>query len=186
MLSSRLFVGALVALGLVACGASTSPVLTSTSSTPTSPVALQVPAIGDSCLVGSWAILHEQDVTTIGSSTVTLVGLDGTKMTIAASGLQTYDYNASLPLVGDYNGRSLSETMRGTATFQLKATATTLAITAVSADATVTAALDGVPQGSGTFAPTQFASPVYTCTPTRLDLDFANNLGNHVTFTRAA
>jgi hypothetical protein len=167
---------------LAACGSSTPA-----KSVPgTGPVVLpgSVAGIGDNCLIGTWTVSNETDITTIGTSVVTLSGLAGAKMTITAAGGAIFDYTGSQPMAGAYNGQNLTETYAGTMNFQDQVTRGTLMIAFVSSRAVATAALDGVVQGTGPLVAQTFSSPVYACTATRLSYRFTDS-GNSDAFTRS-
>ena len=82
------------------------------------------PAVGDSCLVGSWSLDHEENQSgyLYAGVPVSVSGLKGAKLTLGADGAETETFAESSPLIGTIaDGRVLSITIRGSFTFYVHA-----------------------------------------------------------------
>lgn len=82
------------------------------------------PAIGDSCLVGAWVLLHEENRSgyLYNGIPVPVTGLAGTRLTFGSAGVETEVFDGSGPLVGaTADGRVLSITIGGSVTFHVHA-----------------------------------------------------------------
>jgi hypothetical protein len=78
--------------------------------------AANTPAIGDSCLVGSWTLQHEENRSgySYAGTPVAVSGLAGAKLTVANDGSETEVFDGSQPLVGTApDGRALSISISG-------------------------------------------------------------------------
>jgi len=106
---------------VVACGAGTAPArravhVVVVTSQPT-PIPTAGPAIGDTCLVGTWRLVKGTIVTAIktpqGVSTVTLTGGAGELEHLSADGTYVYD-EAGAPFAGSAHGIRIVVRPRGT------------------------------------------------------------------------
>jgi hypothetical protein len=82
------------------------------------------PAVGDACLVGSWTLDHEENRSgySYAGTPVSVTGLHGARLTLAADGTETEAFAGSDPLVGRIaDGRELSIRIEGSYSFQLRA-----------------------------------------------------------------
>ncbi len=108
---SRLAVGAFAVLCLMPAGCAQAP-------------AAAKPAIGDSCLVGSWVLQHEENRSgyTYNNAPVPVTGLAGARLTLGADGVEKEVFDGSGPLVGTVaDGRVLSITIGGSTTYNIHA-----------------------------------------------------------------
>lgn len=86
--------------------------------------AVAKPAIGDSCLVGSWVLEHEANRSgyLYSGTPVPVAGLGGAKLRFGADGVETEVFDGSAPLVGTTaDGRVLSITIGGSVTYHIHA-----------------------------------------------------------------
>lgn len=107
----RLAVWGLVVLSVLPAGCSQVP-------------AAAKPAIGDSCLVGSWVLDHEENRSgyLYSGTPVPVTGLAGVRLTLGSDGLETEVFDGSAPLVGTTaDGRVLSITIGGSVTYHIRA-----------------------------------------------------------------
>jgi hypothetical protein len=121
------------------------------------------PAIGDTCLVGTWT-LHESvntDGYTFNNGPLRVAGLRGATMTFAVDGTGSEDFAESEPLLGTTaDGGKLAITIRGTWIFSIKGTAGHYVETGAKADLPTTATFNGKPAdyhssyspGNGTYS----------------------------------
>jgi hypothetical protein len=133
-------------------------------------------AVGDSCLVGSWILVSQSShSTTLPTKTtkysnLTLNGLKGATLTIAASGDSTFNYDSSAPAVGTNNSIPESLTLRGTSTARLHTTSSTLSITPLANHVTMSVTLKGVTAPTAPLPDPLPAIAAYTCTTVQLQL----------------
>jgi hypothetical protein len=105
------------------------------------------PAIGDTCLIGSWTLDREVNVSgwSYSNIPVSVTGLAGARLTLAADGTETESFARSEPLVGTLaDGRVLSITLGGSFTFHLHADGRQYVETGTDTALPVTATLSGV------------------------------------------
>jgi Zn-dependent protease with chaperone function len=121
----------------------------------------------DRCLVGTWRVTV---MYLNGTSGVSLAGGAGILLTIRADGTELYDYAASGPLQGEYQGHRLVELMRGYGTARTKAVGGKIEESPTdSSHLGVALSVDG---GSPVSLPPDFTSySTYTCSSTLLKLD---------------
>jgi serine/threonine protein kinase len=80
------------------------------------------PPVGDACLVGTWRDGGYDTTTTYNGTTVTMHGAAGNIDYISASGTDENTYGArAAPLYGTYQGSTLEEIYKGTATSEIRA-----------------------------------------------------------------
>jgi hypothetical protein len=108
--------------------------------------AAQSPAIGDTCLVGTWTL--QQSVNTNGytyiNAPLRVVGLRGATMTFAVDGTGSEDFAESEPLAGTAaDGGKLAITIRGTWTLSIKGTQGHYVETGAKTDLPTTATFNG-------------------------------------------
>ncbi len=120
-------------------------------------------ALIDPCLVGTWrttADRQQLDVTGVG--TVEVSG-SGTVVHIGADGSDLQEYASATPYVGTPNGHRLEITVSGTVRGTIRTDHGTMTFQGMSADGTVSAAVDGMVVTSVPLTPG--TDPVsYTCT----------------------
>ena len=81
------------------------------------------PAIGDSCLVGTWTLQHEENKSgySYAGTPVAVSGLAGAKLQLAADGSDTEVFDGSRPLVGVApDGRTLSISIAGSVKYSIR------------------------------------------------------------------
>jgi hypothetical protein len=111
-------------------GQSASPAASTSASATASPATQ--PAVGDSCLVGTWRDGGYTTSVTYNGTQVSMTGAGGNLDHIAASGADTDVYGSDAsPLHGTYKGSTLTETMRGSVQSTIKANASTHTASAV-------------------------------------------------------
>ena len=106
------------------------------------------PAIGDTCLVGSWTLAHEENRSgyAYAGTPVSVNGLHSARLTLAADGTETETFAESDPLVGTIaDGRELSITIRGTYSFHLHSDGHQYVETGTETPLPTTATIGGVP-----------------------------------------
>ena len=133
--------------------------------------ATTAPAIGDTCLVGTW--LLDRDVNTRGYSVnnvpLEVAGLQGAKMTFTSDGKGVEDFGGSDPLLGTTaDGHHLSITLRGTWPFHIHADGHRYVETSPKTPLQTTATVDGQSiEYSSYYTP---ASGTYTCAKSALTM----------------
>ena len=128
------------------------------------------PAIGDSCLVGSWSLDHEVNRSgwSYSNIPVAVSGLAGARLTLGADGTETELFTGSEPLSGTLaDGRVLSITLGGSFTFHFHADGRQYVETGSETALPVTATLNGVAIAGyhGSYTP---GSGTYTCSQRNL------------------
>ena len=106
------------------------------------------PAIGDTCLVGSWTLAHEENRSgyAYAGTPVSVNGLHGARLTLATNGTKTETFAESDPLVGTIaDGRELSITIRGTYSFHVHFDGHQFVETGTKTPLPTTATVGGVP-----------------------------------------
>lgn len=106
------------------------------------------PAVGDTCVVGTWTLASEQNVSgyTWKSAPVSVSGLAGAKLTITSAGDEKEVFDASEPLQGTVaDGSILRITIRGSYDFRIKAVAGKYTETGTATQLPTTATLSGAP-----------------------------------------
>ena len=134
------------------------------------------PAIGDSCVVGTWTLQHEENKSgyTYASTPVSVAGLQGAKLMLDAGGSETLRFDASEPLVGTLaDGRALSITIRGSATFHIHADGGKYTESGSGVQMPTTATLAGAPVTDyhSSYAP---GAGTYSCSSKSLTVTTAN------------
>ena len=139
------------------------------------------PAIGDECVVGSWTLQHEENRSgySVASIPVAVAGLQGANLVLDATGSETLQFDRSEPLVGiTADGRMLSITIRGSATFYIHAdggkytesgSVIQMPTTATLAGAPVTDFHSSYSPGTGTYSCSSKALIVTTATSVQTD-----------------
>jgi len=82
------------------------------------------PAIGDSCLVGSWVLTEQTNKSgyTYAGVPVAVSGMAGAKLALTAAGEEKETFDGSAPLVGTLaNGLRLAITIRGAIIYKIHA-----------------------------------------------------------------
>jgi hypothetical protein len=82
------------------------------------------PAIGDSCVVGSWVLTEQtnQSGYTYAGAQVSVSGLAGATLTLTASGEEKESFDGSAPLIGTLsNDLRLAITIRGSIDYRIHA-----------------------------------------------------------------
>jgi hypothetical protein len=121
------------------------------------------PAIGDTCLVGSWTLQESvnTDGYTFNNAPLRVAGLRGATMTFALDGTGSEDFAESAPLAGTTaDGGKLVITIRGTWTLSIKGTRGHYVETGAKTDLPTTATFNGNPAdyhssyspGNGTYS----------------------------------
>jgi hypothetical protein len=125
------------------------------------------PAIGDACLVGRWILDQENNRSgwSYSNIPVSVSGLHGAALTLAADGTEIESFAESDPLVGTLKGgRPLAITVRGSFTFHVHADGhqyvetgaiTTLPVTATLAGVAISNYHGAYTPGKGTYACSQ-------------------------------
>jgi hypothetical protein len=135
------------------------------------------PAVGDSCLVGTWTEVREANVSaySYAGQPLSVAGLAGALMTIKSDGTETYSFDSSSPLVGTTNaGQRLSITIRGSVTFHVHGDGHALTETGTKTTMPTQATLDGA---QVTYTSYQEPGPRnYSCTGKSLTTKTANGL----------
>ena len=106
------------------------------------------PAVGDACIVGTWTLSSEQNVSgyTWNTAPVSVSGLAGAQLTITAAGDEKQVFDGSQPLEGTTAGGSvLRITIRGAFDFRIKADAGKYTETGAKVQLPTTATLNGQP-----------------------------------------
>ncbi len=123
------------------------------------------PAIGDTCLVGSWTLDHEasQSGWSYANTPVSVSGLRGARLTVGGDGTEAESFAGSDPLVGTMaDGRVLSISIRGSFTFHVHADGHQYVETGTNTTVPVTATIGGalIPDYHGSYSP---GTGTYSC-----------------------
>jgi len=123
------------------------------------------PAIGDTCLIGTWTLDREvnQSGWSYSNTPVFVTGLAGARLTLGADGTESESFAGSAPLVGTLtDGRVLSITIGGSFMFHLHADGHQYVETGTDTALPVTATLSGaaIPDYHGAYQP---ATGTYQC-----------------------
>ena len=122
------------------------------------------PAIGDSCVVGSWVLSEEtnQSGYTYAGAPVAVSGMGGATLTLTASGDEKESFDNSAPLIGTLaNGLRLAITIRGSIDYKIHAASGKYQETGAVVQLPTTASAGGAPvtdyhssysPGRGTYA----------------------------------
>ena len=105
------------------------------------------PAVGDSCLVGTWTELHEENASaySYAGQPLAVAGFTGARMTIKSDGTETFSFDSSQPLVGTTSaGQQLSISVRGSVTFHVHGDGHKLSETGTKTTMPTTATVNGV------------------------------------------
>jgi hypothetical protein len=160
-------------VGLAGAATSEAPSHTATPSPTAKP-----PAIGDTCLIGTWRDGGYDTPTNYNGTTVTMHGAGGNLDHISAAGVDTDVYGSgSVPLYGTYNGNTLEEIYKGTVRQTIRADPRTHIATVVGLGWTAGSTNTYIYQGqttAGSFdKPTGKPAKVsYTCTAATLTWNF--------------
>jgi len=158
---------------MAACAPATTSATPSPTPTPTpTPSPSPSPAIGDACLVGRWV---DQKQSAPGNWTwsnerIAVSGLQGFVITYTAAGLETDDFSAAQPLVGDFHGHQIKIALGGLLTYQVLADGSHIVQSNAAGSLTGTYYYDGVVQPGGT-ATAPAGTIAYTCSGNTLHLE---------------
>jgi hypothetical protein len=101
-------------------------------------------ALVDSCLVGTWrTVTDQQRLTLTGLGRVTVTG-HGVLVRIGPDGTDRQEYAGAAPYTGDPDGHHLEITVTGAVRGTIRTAAGTITFRDMTADGTVTATVDGV------------------------------------------
>jgi hypothetical protein len=132
-------------------------------------------SVGDSCLVGSWTLQHQENKSSYSYSGVPLsvTGLGGAKLTIKSDGTRNEVFDGSSPLVGTTaGGQHLVITITGSVSFKVHGDGHKYVETGSRRQLPTIATIDGVPVSGyqSSYAPAQgtyqCAGPSLTTTTT--------------------
>jgi hypothetical protein len=106
------------------------------------------PAVGDTCLVGSWTEVNEVNSSAYGvnGESVAVAGFQGTALTIKSEGTEALSFQESAPLNGVTSaGSHLQITVRGGVTFHIHGDGHKFTETGTGVNLPTQATLDGKP-----------------------------------------
>lgn len=176
---------------LTSSGAATSPPVgqATASSGGASPTASPVatfgpPPVGDSCLPGTWTMSSEDNPSgwSFNGQVVHVTGLAGQVLIITPEGKDTVNWANSQPLVGTFQGRTLTVSLRGNAAADVHGAGGLYSVSNITGALTAAFNWGGTPASTGSVGLVGTQGLPYSCSATQLVVHYPGSITD--TFTR--
>jgi hypothetical protein len=136
------------------------------------------PPVGDSCLPGTWTMSSEDNPSgwSFNGQVVHVKGLAGQVLIITPGGRDTVNWANSQPLVGTFQGRTLTILLRGTAAADVHGAAGLYSVSNITGAITAAFNWGGTPGSTGSVGLVGIQGLPYSCTATQLVVHYPGSV----------